>query len=54
MFWSGIGDWDLPDTDFIHADIERRRRQVQRVRGEISQLQRSLTSSAFAEAPLRG
>jgi hypothetical protein len=21
MFWSGIGDWDLPDTDFIRADI---------------------------------
>jgi hypothetical protein len=31
----------MPDIDFFRADIEHRRRQVQRLRGEIRQLQYS-------------
>jgi hypothetical protein len=42
----------MPDIDFIRADIEHRRRQVQRLRGEIRQLQHSGISSAPAEALL--
>ena len=40
----------MPDIDFIRADIEHRRRQVQRLRGEIRQLQHSGISSASADA----
>ena len=40
----------MPKIDFIRADIEHRRRQVQRLRGEIRQLQYSGISSASAEA----
>jgi len=36
----------MPDIDFIRADIEHRRRQVQRLRGEIRQLQHSGISCA--------
>jgi hypothetical protein len=42
----------MPEVDFIRADIEHRRRQVQRLRGEIRQLQRSGISSASAEVLL--
>ena len=42
----------MPDIDFIRADIEHRRRQVQRLRSEIRQLQHSRISSASAEALL--
>ena len=42
----------MPDIDFIRADIEHRRRRVQRLRGEILQLQHSGISSASAEALL--
>jgi hypothetical protein len=42
----------MPDIDFIRADIEHRRRQVARLRGEIMQLQHSGISSASAEALL--
>ena len=42
----------MPDIDFIRADIEHRRRQVQRLRGEIRELQHSGISSASAEALL--
>jgi hypothetical protein len=42
----------MPDIDFIRADIEHRRRQVQRLRSEIRQLQHSGISSASAEALL--
>jgi len=42
----------MPDIDFIRADIEHRRRQVQRLRGEIRQLQHSGISSASAGALL--
>jgi hypothetical protein len=38
--------------DFIRADIEHRRRQVQRLRGEIRQLRHSGIFSASAEALL--
>ena len=42
----------MPDINFIRADIEHRRRQVQRLRSEIRQLQHSGISSASAEALL--
>ena len=42
----------MPDIDFIRADIQHRRRQVLRLRGEIRQLQYSGISSASAEALL--
>jgi hypothetical protein len=42
----------MPDINFIRADIEDRRRQGQRLRGEIRQLQYSGISSASAEALL--
>ena len=42
----------MPDIDFIRADIEHRRRQVQRLRGEIRQLRHSGISSPSAEALL--
>ena len=42
----------MPDIDFIRADIEHRRRQVQRLRDEIRQLRHSGISSASAEALL--
>jgi hypothetical protein len=43
----------MPDIDFIRADIEHRRRQVQRLRGEIRQLQHSGISSSSAETLLQ-
>ena len=42
----------MPDIDFIRADIEHRRRQVLRLRGEIRQLRHSGISSPSAEALL--
>ena len=42
----------MPDINFIRADIEHRRRQVARLRGEIRQLQHSGISGASAEALL--
>ena len=42
----------MPDIDFIRADIEHRRRQVQRLRGDIRELQHSGISSTSAEALL--
>ena len=42
----------MPDIDFIRADIEHRRRQVQRLRGEIRQLRHSGISSPSTEALL--
>ena len=42
----------MPDIDFIRADIEYRRRQVQRLRGEIRQLRHSGISSPSTEALL--
>ena len=42
----------MPDIDFIRADIEHRRRQVLRLRGDIRELQHSGISSASAEALL--
>ena len=42
----------MQDIDFFRADIEHRRRQVQRLRSELRQLQHSEISSASAEALL--
>ena len=42
----------MPDIDFIRADIEHRRRQVARLRGDIRKLQHSGISSASADALL--
>ena len=42
----------MPDIDFIPADIEHRRRQVLRLRGDIRELQHSGISSTSAEALL--
>ena len=42
----------MPDIDFIRADIEYRRRQVQRLRSEIRELQHSGISSVSAEVLL--
>jgi phage shock protein A len=42
----------MPDIDFIRADIEHRRRQVQRLRADIRELQHSGISSTSAEALL--
>ena len=42
----------MPDIDFIRADIEHRRRQVLRLRGEIRQLRHSGISSPSAEVLL--
>ena len=42
----------MPDIDFIRADIEHRRRQVQRLRGEIRRLHHSGISSCSADALL--
>jgi DNA-binding transcriptional LysR family regulator len=42
----------MADIDIIRAEIERMRRQVQRQRGEIRQLQRVGIPSASAEALL--
>jgi prefoldin subunit 5 len=41
-----------PDINFIRGEIEYMRRQVQRLRGEIKELQRSGISSGSAEALL--
>ena len=42
----------MPDINFIRGEIEYMRRQVQRLRGEIRQLQYSGISSTSAEALL--
>ena len=42
----------MPDIDFIRADIEHRRRQVARLRSDISKLHHSGISSASADALL--
>ena len=42
----------MPDIDHIRADIERRRIQVHRQRGEIRQLQRAGIPTTSAEALL--
>jgi hypothetical protein len=42
----------MPDVNFIRGEIEYMRRQAQRLRGEIRQLQRSGISSTSAEALL--
>jgi hypothetical protein len=42
----------MPDINFIRAEIERMRRQVDRLRSEIRQLQLSGISTASAEALL--
>ena len=42
----------MPDIEFIRAQIEHMRRQVDRQRGEIRQLQRAGISTASAEALL--
>ena len=42
----------MPDINFIRADIEHRRRQVVRLRGDIRKLQHSGISSTSAEALL--
>ena len=46
------GSWGMPDINFIRADIEHRRRQVARLRGDIRKLQHSGISSASADALL--
>ena len=42
----------MPNIDFIRADIEHRRRQVQRLRSEIRELQHSGISSVSVEVLL--
>jgi hypothetical protein len=42
----------MPNINFIRGEIEYMRRQVQRLRGEIRQLQHSGISSSSAEALL--
>ena len=42
----------MPDINFIRGEIEHKRRQVLRLRGEIRQLQYSGISGASAEALL--
>ncbi|MGC1562698.1 MAG: hypothetical protein WA820_23000 [Bradyrhizobium sp.] len=42
----------MPDINFIRSEIEYMRRQVQRLRGEIRQLQHSGISSTSAEVLL--
>jgi hypothetical protein len=42
----------VPDVNHIRGEIERRRAQVQRQRGEMRQLQRAGISTASAEALL--
>ena len=42
----------MPDINFIRSEIEYMRRQVQRLRGEIRQLQHSGISSSSAEVLL--
>ncbi len=42
----------MPDIDFIRAEIEYKRRQADRLRGEIRELQRSGISIASVEAVL--
>src|SRR3974390_888179 len=42
----------MPHINFIRADIEHRRRQVARLRGDIRKLQHSGISSASADALL--
>jgi hypothetical protein len=42
----------MPDINFIRSEIEYMRRQVQRLRGEIRQIQHSGISSTSADALL--
>ena len=42
----------MPNIDFIRADIEHRRRQVARLRGDIRKLQHSGISTSAADALL--
>jgi hypothetical protein len=42
----------MPDINFIRSEIEYMRRQVQRLRGEIRQLQHSGISNTSAEVLL--
>jgi hypothetical protein len=42
----------MPDLEYLRAEIERMRVQVQRQRGDIRQLQRAGISTASAEALL--
>jgi hypothetical protein len=42
----------MANIDFIRADIEHMRRQVQRLRGDIRELQHSGISTASADALL--
>jgi hypothetical protein len=48
IFWGR----KMSDIDFIRADIEYKRRQADRLRGEIRELQRSGISIALVEAVL--
>jgi hypothetical protein len=52
MLWLIFWGRTMPDIDFIRADIEYRRRQVQRLRSEIRELQHSGISSVSAEVLL--
>ena len=49
---SVIGSWDMPDIEFIRAEIERTRLQVLRHRNEIMQLQRDGIPTTSAQALL--
>jgi len=48
-----IKERTVPDNDHIRGEIERRRAQVHRQRGEIRQLQRAGISTASADALLQ-
>ena len=52
MLWLIFWGRTMPDIDFIRTDIEYRRRQVQRLRSEIRELQHSGISSVSAEVLL--
>jgi hypothetical protein len=52
MLWLSFGGRKMPDIDFIRAEIEYKRRQADRLPGEIRELQRSGISSASVEAVL--
>src|SRR3974390_1833153 len=49
---SVIGSWDMPDIEFIRAEIERTRLQVLRHRNDIMQLRRDGLPTTSAEALL--
>jgi hypothetical protein len=54
FFWNGIRTekLNMPDLNFIRAEIERRRAQVGRQRREILALQKAGIATASAEALL--